>query len=191
MTGKQMIERLEYIHTRRIIHRDIKPDNFAMGIGKHSHRVFIIDFGLAKKFMSSDGKHIKYKDGKSLTGTARYASINTHIGIEQARRDDLEGLGYVFMYFLRGSLPWQGIHARDVKEKYERIKQKKINTTAEELCRGFPEEFLNYIKYCRNLNFEDRPDYKYLKGLIYNLISTLGYEYDYVYDWDELNKKKN
>lgn len=182
--AQQMIKRVEYIHSRRIIHRDIKPDNFAIGRGKHSHRIFIIDFGLAKKFMSSDGKHIKYKDGKSLTGTARYASINTHIGIEQARRDDMEGLGYVFMYFLRGKLPWQGLRARGVKEKYEKIKQKKIMTNLEELCKGFPSEFVAYMQYCRTLNFEDKPDYKYIKNLFSSLFKNLGYEYDYKYDWN-------
>lgn len=184
MVAQQMIKRVEYIHSRRIIHRDIKPDNFAIGRGKHSHRIFIIDFGLAKKFMSSDGKHIKYKDGKSLTGTARYASINTHIGIEQARRDDMEGLGYVFMYFLRGKLPWQGLRARGVKEKYEKIKQKKIMTNLEELCKGFPSEFVAYMQYCRTLNFEDKPDYKYIKNLFSSLFKNLGYEYDYKYDWN-------
>ena len=101
-----MIKRVEYIHSRRIIHRDMKPDNFTIGEGRNSHRIFIIDFGLAKKFMSSKGDHIKYREGKGLTGTARYASINTHLGIEQSRRDDLESLGYVFIYFLKGKLPW-------------------------------------------------------------------------------------
>lgn len=106
MLADQMIRRIQYIHDRRIIHRDIKPDNFAIGVGNHKHRIFILDFGLAKKFMSSQGVHIKYRDNKGLTGTARYASINTHLGIEQSRRDDLESLGHVFLYFLRGSLPW-------------------------------------------------------------------------------------
>lgn len=183
MVAHQMIKRIEYIHSRRIIHRDIKPDNFAIGLGKHAHRIFIIDFGLAKKYMSSDGKHIKYKDGKSLTGTARYASINTHIGIEQSRRDDMEGLGYVFMYFLRGKLPWQGLQAKEGDEKYVKIKQKKIMTNLETLCQGFPTEFLTYMQYCRTLEFDNKPDYRYIIDLFSNLFKSLGYEYDYQYDW--------
>jgi casein kinase 1/casein kinase 1 epsilon len=116
MIADQMIKRVEYIHSRRIIHRDIKPDNFAIGVNKNSHRIFIIDFGLAKKYMSSNGTHIRYKEGKSLTGTARYASISTHLGIEQSRRDDIESLGYLFMYFLRGRLPWQNLKAKNIKD---------------------------------------------------------------------------
>ena len=139
MIADQMIKRVEYIHSRRIIHRDIKPDNFTIGHGRNAHRIFIIDFGLAKKYMSSRGEHIKYREGKGLTGTARYASINTHLGIEQSRRDDLESLGYLFLYFLRGKLPWQSLRARNVKEKYEKIKEKKILTKIDDLCRGYPE----------------------------------------------------
>jgi serine/threonine protein kinase len=131
MIADQMIKRVEYIHSRRIIHRDIKPDNFAIGVEKNKHRIFIIDFGLAKKYMSSSGTHIRYREGKSLTGTARYASISTHLGIEQSRRDDIESLGYLFIYFLQGSLPWQNLKANNVKEKYERIKEKKIMTKVE------------------------------------------------------------
>jgi len=85
----QMIQRIEYIHNRHFIHRDIKPDNFCIGLNKTAHKIFILDFGLAKRYIQRDGKHIPYREGKNLTGTARYASINTHLGIEQACRDDM------------------------------------------------------------------------------------------------------
>lgn len=183
MLADQMIKRVEYIHLRRIIHRDIKPDNFTIGHGKNSHRIFIIDFGLAKKYMSSTGEHIKYREGKGLTGTARYASVNTHLGIEQARRDDLESLGYVFVYFLKGSLPWQGLKARNIKEKYDKIKEKKILTKIEDLCNGLPEEFAKYLTTIRKLKFTEKPDYTALRNLFKTLFKNLGYEYDYQFDW--------
>ena len=142
--------------------------------------------------MSSTGEHIKYREGKSLTGTARYASISTHLGIEQARRDDLEGVGYVFIYFLKGSLPWMNLRAKNIKEKYEKIKEKKIMTKLEELCKGLPEEFVAYCTYCRTLKFEDKPDYAYLRSLFKTLMKNLGHDYDYKFDWvikDEEDKK--
>ena len=184
MIALQMIKIVEYIHSRRIIHRDIKPDSISIGRLVDSHRIFLNDFSLAKKYMSGSGRHLRYKEGKSLTGTARYASINTHRGIEQSRRDDLEVLGHVLMYFLRGKLPWQGLRARSSKEKYEKIKQKKITTRLEELCQGFPGEFVSYFQYCRSLSFEDKPDYKYIKNLFSSLFKNLGYENDDKYDWE-------
>ena len=117
-----------------------------------------------------------------MTGTARYTSINTHLGVEQARRDDLESLAYVLMYFLRGSLPWQGLKAATKKQKYHRIVEK-MTTPSDLLCRGFPNEFAIFLNYTRALRFDDKPDYSYLRKLFRDLFVREGYQYDYVFDW--------
>jgi casein kinase 1 len=188
MLADQMINRVEYVHAKNFIHRDIKPDNFLIGLGKKANQVHIIDFGLAKKYRDpKTQQHIPYREGKNLTGTARYASVNTHLGIEQSRRDDLEAVGYVLMYFNRGSLPWQGLKANSKKEKYEKIMEKKVSTPIEVLCKHFPTEFVTYLNYCRSLRFEDRPDYAYLRRLLKDLFFKEGYQYDFVFDWTILN----
>ncbi|KAJ0092673.1 hypothetical protein Patl1_25620 [Pistacia atlantica] len=124
-----------------------------------------------------------HRENKNLTGTARYASVNTHLGVEQSRRDDLESLGYVLMYFLRGSLPWQGLKAGTKKQKYDKISEKKMLTPIEVLCKSYPSEFTSYFHYCRSLRFEDKPDYSYLKRLFRDLFIREGYQFDYVFDW--------
>jgi casein kinase I family protein HRR25 len=155
-----------------------------MGIGKRGNQVNVIDFGLAKKYRDPKTHlHIPYRENKNLTGTARYTSINTHLGVEQSRRDDMESLGYVLMYFLRGSLPWQGLKAATKKQKYDRIMEKKMTTPTEYLCRGFPNEFAIYLNYCRSLRFDDKPDYSYLRKLFRDLFVREGFQYDYVFDW--------
>ena len=150
----QMIKIIKVIHEERIIHRDIKPDNYLMGATESTkNTLYMIDFGLAKCYKSSDGEHIPFKDGKNLTGTARYASLNTHIGYEQSRRDDLECIGHVLLYFLKGSLPWQGLPGRSKAEKYANIKKKKKEVKVDELCKDQPEEFKEFMHYCKGLAF--------------------------------------
>ena len=190
MLVDQMIGRIEYVHVKNFIHRDIKPDNFLMGIGRHCNKLFLVDFGLAKKYRETRSRvHIPYREDKNLTGTARYASINAHLGIEQSRRDDMESLGYVLMYFNRGTLPWQGLKAANKKQKYERISDKKMSTPVEVLCKGFPAEFSMYLNYCRGLRFDEAPDYMYLRQLFRILFRTLSHQYDYTFDWTLLKQK--
>ncbi|XP_003934460.1 casein kinase I [Saimiri boliviensis] len=190
MLADQMISRIEYVHTKNFLHRDIKPDNFLMGTGRHCNKLFLIDFGLAKKYRDNRTRqHIPYREDKHLIGTVRYASINTHLGIEQSRRDDMESLGYVFMYFNRTNLPWQGLKAMTKKQKYEKISEKKMSTPVEVLCKGFPAEFAMYLNYCRGLRFEEVPDYMYLRQLFRILFRTLNHQYDYTFDWTMLKQK--
>jgi casein kinase 1 len=146
---------------------------------------------MAKQYRDPKTKiHIPYRERKSLSGTARYMSINTHLGREQSRRDDLEALGHVFMYFLRGGLPWQGLKAATNKQKYEKIGEKKQVTPIKELCEGFPGEFGQYLQYVRELGFEDAPDYDYLRGLFDTILKKEGNTDDGQYDWMYINNGK-
>ncbi|KAL0942207.1 casein kinase i [Colletotrichum truncatum] len=191
MVAKQMLSRVQTIHEKNLIYRDIKPDNFLIGRPgtKAANVIHVVDFGMAKQYRDPKTKqHIPYRERKSLSGTARYMSINTHLGREQSRRDDLEALGHVFMYFLRGGLPWQGLKAATNKQKYEKIGEKKQTTPIKDLCEGFPEEFNKYLTYVRNLGFEDTPDYDYLRELFTQALKNTGEVEDGEYDWMKISK---
>jgi len=189
MLALELLDRVQYIHEKNFIHRDIKPDNFLIGTGKNCSTVYAIDFGLAKRYRNPKTfAHIRYREHKHLTGTPRYASVNNHLGIEQSRRDDLESLGFVLMYFLRGKLPWQGLRANTKKQKYQKILEKKLATPFKLLCKGYPPQFVKYLEYCRQLRFEDTPDYKYLRSL-FDEVLRLTDEKDKVFDWVKRKSK--
>ena len=183
--GYQMIERIQYVHSKGYIHRDIKPGNFVIGLGDKSKIIYIIDFGLSKRYIDKNtNKHIPYKEGKGLTGTARYVSLFTHYGIEQSRRDDIEGIAYNLIYLAKGKLPWQGVKTKNKKEKHKRIMESKIAYTPEILCKHLPEELLKLLKYARKLEFEDEPDYKDIKIMFKNCICENGSTMNMEFDWD-------
>lgn len=185
LIAMQMIRRVEYVHNKHMIYRDIKPENFLIGRKQNAtdKTIYIIDFGLAKEYIDPETKkHIPYREHKSLTGTARYMSINTHLGKEQSRRDDLEALGHMFLYFLRGSLPWQGLKADTLKERYQKIGDTKRSTPIEVLCENFP-EWATYLRYVRRLDFFETPDYDYLYNLFKNLYEKKGYYDENEFDW--------
>jgi len=187
MLVDQMVKAIEQFHMHHYIHRDIKPDNFVIGLGAKSTTIHLLDFGLSKRFRDPiSGLHIPYKDNKSFTGTARYASIKTHFGIEQSRRDDLESLGHLFVYLLKGVLPWQNMPALTKKEKYEKIRQKKVSLSLDKLCSGLPIEFQAYLNYTRSMKFNERPDYSYILRIFRDLFDRKGYIYDSVFDWVSL-----
>ena len=184
MIGMQILSILEYIHEHHIVHRDIKPNNFCMGLNYNSKYVYIVDFGLAKKYRSSTTLiHYPLINKKRLTGTPRYASINALKGFEQSRRDDLESLSYVLLYFLRGELPWQHINAKTKEERNKKILEKKIEISSSSLCEGFPIEFAKFLNYTKNLEYTETPKYDMLRNLLMNVMNNNNLKYNHVFDW--------
>lgn len=183
MLAHQGISRLQYCHALGYLHRDLKPDNLTMGVGKRSHHLYLIDFGLAKKFMDRNGSHIPFRDGKSLTGTARYVSIATHKGLQQARRDDLESFAHVLIFLAKGLLPWQAVRSTSKSEKYEKIMAMKIATPPTVLCSRLPSSFHKFLSYSRSLKFEEEPNYDYCRQLFEADMKEKQYDFDYQYCW--------
>ena len=182
----QIIDILEQIHNKNYIHRDIKPSNFLFGNNSFNNNIiYLIDFGLAKKYReSNNAEHYEIKEENKLIGTARFASINAMEGLSQSRRDDLESLGYMLIYFLKGKLPWQNFLIKNKEERYNKIKQTKKEIAINELCSNCPKEIGQYITYVKNLKFDEEPNYNYLKNLFYEILNKTGNKFDYLYDWD-------
>lgn len=168
--GSQCIKILKYIHDKKIIHRDIKPENFLFSVNFNDNQftnntVNIIDFGLAKKYVDSNGTHIRIKNNKPIIGTMRYISINVHYGVEYSRRDDIISLAYMLIYLAKKKLPWQGVIANDDIEPNTIISRIKMDTTTTQLCLGLPDCFFSILSYAKKLEFSERPDYEYMDNL--------------------------
>ena len=184
MISIQILERLEYIHSKNYIHRDIKPHNFLVS-PKNEEIIYIIDFGLAKKYKSDRGNHVKFSITKHITGTPRFCSINSLRGVEQSRRDDLESLSYLILYFLRGSLPWQGLKISSRSKRFKTISNLKKTVKLENLCSNFPPEILLFCKYTRKLGFTENPKYEYMKNLFISILNRNGEKNDKRFSWME------
>ena len=191
MITDQIVQRIEFMHSKNLLHRDIKPANFLIGRGNKQNIIYAIDFGLSKKYKDSKtGLHIPYRDGKDLTGTARYTSINTHLGMEQSRRDDIEAIGYMMVYLMKGNLPWQGMVSSNPKKRYDRIKKLKLDLKLTDLCAGLPKETIKFIQYARDMKFEDKPNYNYLRSLLKRMATKMNLKMDSSkFDW--IVKEKN
>ena len=188
----QMIERLKHVHDNHYIHRDIKPENFLIGKENTEKTIYLIDFGLAKRYRDEYTQiHIPLKENRNLTGTARYASCNAHNGLEQSRRDDMESIAYVILYFFRKKLPWQGLKCKDKNEKHAKIKELKMSITPEKLFEGIPKEFADYLTMVKKLGFEDEPAYKSYIQMFNKLFKAKEFEMDYIYDWVTVKNNTN
>ena len=186
MVADQMLRAIEYVHNSGLLHRDIKPHNFLIGRGDHHRTVYIIDFGVSTNYIDPRTKdHIMYTSNNGLVGTAHYVSVNTHLGDQQSRRDDLESIAYVLIRFLKGELPWQRVKTKSIEERNEKITQLKIQTTAEMLCSGIPREFRTFFEYVRRLRYDETPKYYWIRQQFHQLFIKSGFVNDGVYDWDE------
>ncbi|KAL2836865.1 kinase-like domain-containing protein [Aspergillus pseudoustus] len=147
LLADQLISRIEHVHAESFIYRDLKPENFLMGVRRHGYLVNL---------------------NRQFAGTVRYASVYTHLGIEQSRRDDMES-----------PLPWQGLKAATKQQKRDLVLRMKLGTSTKALCCGLPNEFLEYLNYARCLHFHDKPDYNYLRRIFRALFVRESFQYDH------------
>lgn len=185
MIGHEILERLEDLHSKNYIHRDIKPENFLIGLKEDRKTIYMIDFGCSKSYINENNCHINCSTNKQIVGTPTFVSLNTHVGLEQSRRDDIESLGYMLIYFYKGYLPWGNYSSKDRDEINNQIFIKKQEESLEKLCLNMPKEFYEFMKYARTLKFESTPDYSYLKQLLLNRMRENDYIYDYEFDWNK------
>eukprot|EP01060_Flectonema_neradi_P024899 TRINITY_DN33772_c0_g1_i1.p1 TRINITY_DN33772_c0_g1~~TRINITY_DN33772_c0_g1_i1.p1 ORF type:complete len:402 (+),score=62.61 TRINITY_DN33772_c0_g1_i1:63-1208(+) len=185
LIADQTLERIRYLHMKRTVHRDVKPENFVLGIGDTRNTVHLVDFGLSERFFDATTRsHIPYREGCTVYGTPYFTSVNADNGCCQSRRDDLESFGYMLVYLATGTLPWVGLKSLGpLNSWHQRVSNCKAKTPIATLCAGLPTEFSKILTYSRSLKYDDAPDYEYLRGMIHRRYAKLGYQVDNVYDW--------
>lgn len=179
MLADQILERLEWLHSKSFIHRHIHPGMFVTGLNENNQKIYMVNFCHASKYLDEEGEYVQFQDAITNIGVPCYSSLSTDLGIQPSRKDDLESIGYMLVQFLKGSLPWTNSSPKEMTDQ-------KIMIPIEDLCKGFPEEFENFLQHCRNLKFDDLPDYCKLRAMFKNLYKTKGYGdvYDYLeFDW--------
>ena len=192
MIGIQVLSRLKYIHSKYIIHCDIKPENLLVG-KKDPSVIYLCDFGISQKYRSSiTGKHIKMKKYPRIYVSPIFCSINSILGYQQSRRDDLESLGYMLIHFIKG-LPWDIRNCNnnnDLNESLKKLLNIKRNISMENLCKDLPIEIYEYMRHVKNLKFEEKPNYTYLNNLFYSILFKMNEICDNNFSWNQNNNKK-
>ncbi|CAD8084168.1 unnamed protein product [Paramecium sonneborni] len=190
LIGIQLMTVLEKIHQKGIIHRDLKPENIVLGFGKENNKIYIIDFGISKVYKDANNHHMPFRQNRSFLGTTRYASIAAHLGQELSRKDDLESMMYILLYFIRGQLPWQNIQNITDVERTKRVGEMKILMQSEMFI-DQPKEFQKIFDYIRQLPFDQDPNYKMIIFEFKKAADALKINLDGNYDWNEIRSSTN
>ncbi|KAH9913385.1 casein kinase I isoform alpha-like protein [Fomitopsis serialis] len=182
----QAVDRLESLHVRGYVHRDLKPANFLVGVGGQTSLLYLIDLGLAVPYLDIVTRaHIKYNDEHEAIGTPLFSSINIHHGIAHSRRDDLIALAYILLFFVRGSLPWQGIPGSAKTKRNDQLVRAKAKAKPSQLCKGLPTPFCVFVEYVMRLKFDERPNYLYIRNLLRQCRSGVPNAGENTYDWEQ------
>ncbi|CAD8185707.1 unnamed protein product [Paramecium pentaurelia] len=183
--GIQIVKVLERIHNKGVVHRDLKPENVLFGIDDESSKIYVVDFGISKIFRDKNGNIHPFRDNTSFIGTTRYASIAAHKGFELSRKDDIESLIYVLLYFMKGQLPWQNMQNVSDEERTVKVGEMKMSIDLRELFKDVPIEFALILEYLKQLQYLSEPNYDFVVQQFEKAAENLGIQLDYSYDWDQ------
>ena len=191
MIAEQAIQRLESIHSRGFVYRDVSPSNLLIGMGSKTDKIYLVDFELAERYTDIEGGHLAFGPSESrISKDLRFLSVHAHLRVKQSRRDDLESLGYVLIYFLNGTLPWSDISEENKELESLLIKERKVSCPIEVLCKGLPSKYGSnidqlgqYFKYAKTLEYEEEPDYQWIQRLLKDLFAECGFESNLIFDW--------